>query len=204
MKILERIRSLTKVQIVFLIAMLWCLVSILIFLIDPAARRGPLGFGPPASMTTFRSRDSSFSILYPQNWIAVDTPQGTTDDAEAIAVIVVSGRQLANVVVARQTFSGGSITDVVHWGQARAARHLKYTPVSLGPQTDNNLGGFIHEYTWLSYPLHNITSRCQDAYMFNKGIGYDLSFCSRQQDWQSLEDVFMKMRQSFALLEGSQ
>jgi len=197
---MRSILSLAKKQVVYFLALAWILASILIWLIYPTARKGPLGFGSPASMTTFQANDRSFSIEYPGNWIVSELPQGNHGDHEAIAFISVSGHQLANVIIARKSFLSGNINGIVVWGQARAEQHPDYVSISFHPVNDGKMNGFIHEYTWSPHSLNNITSRCQDFYTFANGVGYSLSFCSQDRDWASLSRLYTEMRQSFSAI----
>lgn len=199
MRISERFRSLPKRQIILLIAIICTFASIIILVVNPAARKGPLGFGPPAPMVTFQMSDDSFSISYPENWTVFETPQGNHGDHEVVAIILVAGHQIANVTVARQSISAGNINDVVNWGQARAAIHEGYKSSSVDPFTVNNLGGYIHEYSWSHASLfeNSILSSCQDVYALKNNIGYSVSFCSSEKDWRSLEGTYTEMQQSF-------
>ena len=199
MKIHEKISPHMRLQALLVLMGILTLVSILVLIIFPATRKGPLGFGPPAPMVTFQAKDRNFSISYPENWSAFDTPQGSHGDNEIVAVILIAGQMGSNVTIARRSFPNGDISDVVAWGESRAAIQTNYTSISFSPLTDNELGGVVHEYTGLGSSLYNITRRCQDVYVFAKNTGYDLSFCLDEQDWESLEKIFIQMRQSFVI-----
>lgn len=199
MKISDKFHSLTKRQIIFLVATAWVFVSIVVWFMNPAARKGPLGFGPPASMVTFQMSDDSFSISYPQNWTVFETPNGSHGDQDVVAIILVAGHDLANITVARQSFPTGNIDNVVAWGKSRASTHQDHKSISINPFTDNNLDGYIYEYLWThdSLVTNTITSICHDIYIFKNNTGYSLSFCSTDKDRLSLENTYEEMWQSF-------
>src|SRR6266508_5202403 len=200
MNLLQRIKSMKKHHVILLVATAWVLMSVLILLINPAARKGPLSFGPPAPMKSFQAKNGSYSISYPANWVVGETPQGSHGDDEVVAVILVSGRQSANIAIARRTFPNANTNDVVTWGQARATRNTGYAPVSSEPWSNGKLKGLIHEYTWSSSSSYEIITRyCQDVYVLSNNIGYTLSFCSQEQDWLSLKCYFFEMRDSFSV-----
>ncbi len=200
MVIFEKLRSITRSQAIFLALTVLCMISFLVLFIDPSTRKGPLGFGPPAPMILFQMKDKSFTLLYPENWVAAETPQGNHGDIEIIAVIIVSGKQMANITIARKPFPTGNISNVVNWGQSRAAMHTDHNILSFKPLSDNNLDGLIQEYTWGSPSFNkNVTSHCQDVYIFHNADGYALSFCALQQDWPSLMNVYAQIRQSFSI-----
>lgn len=195
--------TITKRQIIVLIVITWLIASILVLLFFPSVRKGPFGFGPPASMTTFQMKDGSFSISYPGNWIAYEMPQGYHGDDEIITSISVSGREFAIINIARKSFVDGNLNDVMDWGQSRAAQHIDYLPDSIQPLNVSETKGFIQEYKWLHSAYDKILMHCQDVYVFADNVGYSISFCSQEQDWLSLKDFFIEMRESFSILEAN-
>lgn len=69
-------KVLSKVQLGIIVIVILSFTTIIVLVLNPAARKGPFGFGLPAPMTTFKPKDNSYSILYPENWVARETPQG--------------------------------------------------------------------------------------------------------------------------------
>lgn len=189
-----------KKQIKIVIVVTWLAVSVLVLFLFPAARKGPFGFGPPASMTTFQAADGSFSIAYPANWMPSDWPYGSRGDKEIIASIGVSGRQLGFVDIARRYFPKGNTKDVVDWGQLRAKQYVDYTPAPLLSLDNSKLKGFIQDYDWLHSDEMTIV-HCQDVYILANGVGYSISFCSQNQDWAFLKNYYAEMLRSF-LIQG--
>ncbi len=194
MKILSKIRLLSKGQLGIIVIVTLCVTSILGLMLNPAARKGPFGFGPPAPMTTFKASDNSYSILYPENWVARETPQGSQDDSKIIAVIVVSGQQYGIVNIARESFPDGNVDQVIEWGQSRAAEHINYAPFPLEAAAGNT-NNYVQEYTWGNSTL----KRCQDLYVYASDNGYAVSFCSYDSKWSYLESYFLTMMQSFSV-----
>ena len=201
MRLIKIIRNLTKWQRIFLVVIFWQIVSALMFLMYPAFRRGPMGFGPPADMTIFRASDGSFSISYPENWTVFETPDGNHGDDEVIAHILVAGHQMANVTIARRSFPRGDLGQVVAWGQLRAARLADYKSISLNPVTINGHDDYLREYSWSHLMIWGDKefSHCQDEYIFDHDTGYSLSFCSSEADSAVLQSYYAKMQQSFSV-----
>jgi len=194
-------RSIGRNQLIMLIAILWIASSVIIWLVFPTARKGPLGFGPPAEMTTFQAKDGKYTISYPANWSAFDL-EGSHGDHEVIATILVAGKSLANVTIARKSFPNGTVNDVSDWGKSRATQHDDYLVVSFLPLNDSDLNGFTHTYKWSSPTLNNKVIRyCQDNYILADDFGYDLSFCSKEKDWSFLESTYLEMMQSFSVMQ---
>lgn len=192
-------QNITKNQTKIIIATIWIVLSILVWSLIPASRKGPMGFGPPASMTIFKASDGSFSILSPANWVAFNLPQGYHGDKEIVASIAVSGREFAIINIAHKLFPDGKVNDVVDWGQSRAARSIDYVPTPLIPLSDSELTGFVQDYKWLHSSYDKILMHCQDVYVLANNDGYALSFCSKEEDWTSLKDIYIEMQQSFSI-----
>jgi len=202
-KIFKKHRITTIKQLVLLIIAISTISSILILWLNPALRKGPAGFGPPAKMTNFQASDGSFSISYPENWTVFETPHGSHGDNEVIAVIIVAGRQGANLTMSRQSFPEGNINEVITWGQFRASKLQDYKSNSINPWVGNGEEGYINEYTWAQYNIlgNAMFSHCQDTYIYKNNIGYSLSFCASEKDWNDLESYFTEMQNSFSILK---
>ena len=187
-----------------IILILWVTLSFIVLLVFPIARKGLLGLGSPAMMTTFEAKDGSYSISYPANWVAGELPQGNHGDDEVIAIITVSGRSLANIIIARKSFSSGTADDVLAWGKSRASQRDDYLAISFLPFSNGNMDGFAHTYQWSSPTIVNrILRRCQDVYLLAGEYGYALTFCSQEKDWHSLDDIYVEMMQSFLATGGA-
>ena len=191
MNLLNKLRLLSKPRLGVLVIGIVCVASVLVFVLNPATRKGPLGFGPPAAMVMFTASDNSYSILYPGNWIARETPQGSQGDPDIIAVIVVSGQQHAIVNIARKSFPNGNIDQAISWGLSRASERIGYSHLQLEATAWNN-NYYVQEYTWGDSPL----IRCQDLYAYEQLYEYTLTFCSDDSHWLSLKDYFLTMMQS--------
>jgi hypothetical protein len=194
--------QLSKKQVLIIIIAISSIVSVLILLLNSAVRRGQFGFGNPIPMVTFALHDGSFSILYPQNWVAMETPQGSHGDIEIVAAIVVSGQAHAGVEIARNSFPDGNLSQVIAWGESRAASCLEFSPFFPLETLDDNSAGYILEYSCtysdLSFFEKGETKfRYQDFYVYSNNIGYALSFFAPDTQWSDLEEYFLAMEKSF-------
>lgn len=204
MKLLARIASLGRLQLILLVLTIWTLVSVLVLIFVPAARKGPLGFGSPAPLKALASKELGFSVSYPGNWTAFETPQGNHGDREVVAVILVAGKVGAYVTIAHRPFLNANIDDVVEWGHSRATSHPGYSLISLRRITGEKAGGVAEEYVWFSNAQYRQYIHCLDRYVLFKNGGYVLSFCSTERDWLSLAGIFEQMAESFVASGGSQ
>lgn len=204
MKLIDKNRKLTIIQLLLLIIFLSTIISILILWLNPVFRKGPAGFGPPSKMTNFQASDGSFSISYPENWTVFETPDGNHGDKEVISAILVAGHQIANLTMARQSFPEGNIDSLISWGQSRASKHDAYSSNSINPWKGINEAGFVNDYLWAQYNFLGtaIFSHCQDVYILKNEIGYSLAFCSSEKDWQDLEKYYVEMQNSFLILNN--
>lgn len=198
-------RILNKTQVRILMIAIWIIISALVILIFPTVRKGPLSFGPPAPMTTFQMSDGSFSISYPSNWVVFEQPQGSHNDKDVIATIIVSGRISATVKIARKSFQTDDFDVVFQWGQSRIPQDVLWLTQGQLSSPGSKLNGFIQEYQWPKSVDEKPQMRCQDTYFLENNSGYILSFCSQEKDWPALVEYFIKMQQSFSIkTEGDQ
>ena len=197
---MKRDKSIQLNQIVlFLLIIIF--VSVMNLILFPSLRKGPLGFGPPAKMTTFIAFDGSYSISHPANWTAFNTPQGNHGDTEVIAIITVSGHQMANLTISRQYFPDKTLDEVINWGQSRAEKHNGFTPVELKEISNINYDVYSFNYYWSSTNVwgDELLIHCQDFYTLYYETGYILSFCSKEKDWPDLINYYTDMQNSFVV-----
>jgi hypothetical protein len=181
-----------------MIAGLLLLISILIFLIFPSKRTGPLGIGLPSPMENYVSKKGQFEIEHPISWIVSETPNGSHGDLDIIAEITVPGRSFPHVTISMHSFRAGDISNVVDWGISRAENKDSYKLMSLEAFNSEKYDGFLHVYNWASETiLGSDEIDCKDWYIIKGEIGYSLSFCSQPQQKGLVEEVFQVMIKSF-------
>lgn len=179
-------------------------VSVINLLLFPSFRKGPLGFGQPAKMTTFNAFDGSYSISHPANWTAFNTPQGNHGDTEVIAIITVSGHQMANLTISRQNLPDQTLDEVINWGQSRAEKHSGFTPVELIEISNINYDVYSFNYYWSSTNVwkKELLIYCQDFYILNQNTGYSLAYCSKEKDWPELFNYYADVQNSFVFMHN--
>jgi hypothetical protein len=197
-KFRQELRSLTLSRIIFLFFIISILISVGLFLLKFLTQTGIFGIGQPTTMRTFTAKEFHFSIQYPDDWSAIETPQGNHGDAEVAAIILPFGRSFPQVLITTRSFPNGTIDQVASWEMVRATKKPGYSSTSLSNSNTSRFGGFIHEYTWTNKTLIGaITIHCQDWYILNGQAGYVLSFCAEDQDWSNLSNLFRDMIKSF-------
>lgn len=70
-------------------------------------------------------------------------------------MIVVSGRRVANISIARKSFSNGTVDVVADWGISHVSKNDDYHAISLLPFQNDNLEGFLHTYQGSSRTMTN-------------------------------------------------
>ena len=150
----------------------------------------------------FVAEQAGFSIVYPRTWVAVETRKGSHGDKEIVASISRFGRSFPLVSIARHQFQeDDGIYDVVEWGRNRAKREPSYIFISQEELDSQNYQGVLVEYTWENVTLTGSYVRhCEDWYVLVDSMGYALSFCIEEKDWQIAQETFKDMIQSFTVL----
>lgn len=190
--------SLTK-KILVVLALLFIL-SFAQFLL-PTFRTGPFGTGLPSSMKTLAGDNVVFTIDYPLSWVANELPYGNHGDLEVFAAILNPGNWMPSVWFARHEFQNGRLSQVAEWGESRILeKGSQYSSITLTETHTKNYEGLIRQYSWASESLFGSTNiRCEDIYILENGIGYAISFCSYERDWDKVEPFFSHMIESFDL-----
>jgi len=188
--------------ILLIVLFLYSLVSIIMALILPGGQSGPLGIGISSRMINYTSKNGDFSIIHPSTWPISETLNGEHGDMEVFAIINSGGRSFPRMVLAKKTFPGNSLQDVVKWGEERAQKLSisDYRDASLEAQTINSFAGYLRLYTFKSPGILGDSNYiCRDWYFINNSIGFDLSSCSEQKDWDKTNNIFTQMVQSFSI-----
>jgi len=154
----------------------------------------------PFDMVVFEAKRAGFTIRFPENWTAMETPQGAHGDQEIVAVLLPAGRSFPQLYVARNTFSNPNMDAVASWGESRAKLRNGYQEFSLFKLNTDYHTGLARDYSWENPTIFGLkVIRCKDWYVLKESIGYDLSFCADQVDWSRYEPVFEKMIESFQI-----
>ncbi len=188
--------------ILLVVLFLYTLVSVIMALILPRGYTGPLGIGIPAKLMHYTSKNGDFSIVHPSTWPISETPNGEHGDMEVFAIINPGGRSFPRMVLAKKTFTGNNLQDVVKWGEERAQQLSisDYREVYLESQSINSFTGYIRLYTFKSSGIFGDRGYiCRDWYFIDNSIGFDLSSCSEQKNWDKTNSIFMQMIQSFSI-----
>jgi len=190
--------------IICIISIIYLLVCLLLWAINPSASYLPFSVGLPAPMKVFIAEQARFSMVYPKTWVAGETIHGSHGDKEIVASIARFGRSFPRVSIARRQFQeDDGVYDVVEWGQTRAKRELGYVFVSQEELESQNYQGVLAEYTLKNITLTGSYVRhCEDWYTLVDNMGYALSFCIEEQDWPIAQDVFKEMIQSFVVIKN--
>jgi hypothetical protein len=147
----------------------------------------------------FQSEIAEFSVKYPKDWVAFNTPQGRTGDDEVVAVFLPPGRSFPQVYIANRNFPQGKMDDVVEWGKDRAqSDRSNYQEISISNIALTNNSGILNEYTWQD-PTYfgNVDIRCEDLYLLEDELGYAISFCAYPKQWNQLSSVAEEIFDSF-------
>jgi hypothetical protein len=201
MSIFKKIKNLNR-KFFLVIVVILCILGNFISLISPSIRNKVFGLGVPSKLVNYTSTTQQFSILHPSSWTIYETPQGNSRDKEVFATISNGGFGFGNVTLARKQFSDGSVDEVAKWGEERA--QIPYTTgylvISESTHTVNNNTGFLRTYTYNGTTLlGKYTNECEDWYFIKNAIGYDVSFCADQRDWNKVEDTYLQMINSFTV-----
>jgi len=202
MWIRERVKSLKISHAIIIIIVIYNLVAICVWIMNPSAPNALFSLGLPAPMKTLTAKHALFSLAYPQTWTAFETPQGSHGDKETVASISRTGRSLPQVTIARRQFQENEgIKEVAIWGQIRAQNETNYTFISIEGLDSDNYKGILHEYSWgNTTPIEMYLRHCEDWYVFSGNTGYSLSFCVDDKDWLYVKEVFQEMIQSFTII----
>ena len=176
--------------------------SLLILLLFPSMRRGPIGVGLPSDMSVLTGEHVNFSILYPANWSAAELANGNRGDSEVFAVIINPGWWMPSVWFARHDFQSDDLDQVAEWGEIRARKeHSGYESRPIESITTAQFDGLLRPYTWTSESplLGKVKILCEDLYVTKEGVGYAISFCAEEEDWNTVEHVFDEMMGSLRL-----
>lgn len=154
--------------------------------------------GLPSPMVIFVSKQFNVSINYPQTWAAFELTQGSHGDHEVIAFFGYAAAQ-TTVNIAQRSFSQPTLDRVAQWGESRlAARKSQRVTIDLGAITNQNSTAILRQYSITSEtPLGRFTDKCMDWYTIADSTGYALSFCTPENHWPEMENVFLQMARSF-------
>ena len=178
------------------------LFSFVSTIIDISKRAGPFGIGLPSSLVKYTSKTENFTIVHPGSWPVYETPQGNHGDIEVFAIINPPGRSFPHMILAKKLFPGENLNDVAKWGVERAKllSTENFIEISLESRTINNVTGYLHDY-FFSAPgiFEERHYHCNDLYFLENSLGYDLSFCSEEEDWDEVNNIFFQMVESFSV-----
>jgi len=177
------------------------LLSTVRFLLNPEIITGPWSVGLPSAMAIYENPYGNFTMLYPENWNAYNTPDGNHGDTDMIGMIIVPGRTYPRVYIA--TNNGVNLLEeVVDWGEERIHDSLGYQEISLESVDMNNLEGIRRNYIkqsgseWFGY--NQII--CQAYYILDHSTGFTFTFCSESDKWEGqVNDVFQRMIESIRI-----
>ncbi len=202
MRLLQKFRLSNKKRIVFVFLASLLLIIALGLYLSLQVETGSFGINAmafPTSMPIFKSESAHFTMQYPSNWTAIETPQGDHGDLNVVAVILPPGRSFPQMVVASRPISDGDIGEVVSWGTMRASKKPKYNSGIVTSLNTTHFRGFTHDYTWLNQTFFGTeTIYCQDFYVLDGDVGYVLSSCAQSRDWPNFRKLFYDMIQSFS------
>ncbi len=185
------------------IVILVCVVCIAVLFVNPFRFLFPSE--PIANeMKSFTLEHDKIEFLYPTNWYAYATPQGNHSDKEVIAFVTAPVPDFQNnIIVARNHFDGGNISDVAQWGVSRIeSRVHSYKLDSLTDYQSQLISGSVREYiVYGSSPIDTQNTRCKDLYFLHDQNGYAFSFCANESDWAKVSPVFDKIIASIQFME---
>jgi hypothetical protein len=177
------------------------LISILGLAFNPSKRTGPFGIGLPAPMKSFQGKKFNFSIIYPQSWVLFETTEGSHLDSDVIATINVPGRSWPSVNIRMKHYSSNNDEVVADDGEKRIKEIPASTQSKLSTFKTASYSGLSRDYSikFDSLLRTGIVVMCRDYYLIEDGSGYTLTYCSEQDNWFSVEPVFVEMMSSFKL-----
>lgn len=196
---IKRKNRLTFNVTIALVLMIGVLISIIWIFIFPGARVGPFGIGLPAPMQYFKGKYQGFEIQVPESWVISETPQGNHGDNDIFAVIAVPGRGYPFVSMASKEFTENDLNQVAAWGEIRILeKSSNYQQLRLDGFHTDYLEGLLHEYQKFGVEgmPGKVTIQCLDFYYLKNQMGYSISFCAEQSDWDDVKPVFQQMIES--------
>lgn len=151
-----------------------------------------------SKLKDYHSQSGNFDILYPEQLVPGDTPQGNHGDLEVTAVIT-NFLSSPYIEVSKKVFSGGTMDNVLNWGIKRAQSQKGFQDIGYKQYSTSNYFGYTEEY---SRSLENLWGKrefhCVDWYYLSETnkVGYDFSFCVDQQNWDKALNIFLTMIES--------
>ena len=158
-----------------------------------------------------------FSISYPDIWFYSDNPGGNRGDKTFVAIISSPGvfRLGVSGVIRRSVDQFDTLSAVAKWGEDIANRNQKQSVV---PSTDTSVNRIIssneylirgektilREYIWGQggpLGLTTIVRHCLDNYRFHNGVGFVLTLCTDDDEYNRVAPTFIQMIESFAYLD---
>jgi len=180
----------------FVISMFISLYNIIFI---PSKRIGLFGIGLPAPMENYKGKHTNFSIDFPESWVIYETPQGNHGDQDVIAGIGVPGRSFPHVFLYKRNFLKNDKSELLSWGESKVKDDNKF--IDLKPFNTTKYSGEMREYTRedKSYFQTITFISCNDYLMFEKQIGYMISFCAESKQWTEVKNTFNLMIESFSI-----
>jgi hypothetical protein len=131
------------------------------------------------------------SIRYPHKWNGFPTPEGQHGDVEDIGLIAPAGKSTPSLQVFRTSFSVNNLDQVTQWGEARARGRGEFVEIMVenGEVAGRDASLLTYRLT-IQTLLGRVSSMCKDIYLIIDNLGYDFSFCARENDWDSYLPVF--------------
>jgi len=191
-----------KTIVTFLIILLS--VTTIYGLIQSFRKIGVQNSGLPSKMEVFISVSGKFSILYPSNWVATETPYGNHGDMTTIVIIGNPGfgTSYPRIEIARKEFFDQNIENVKEWGISQKMRFGFIEETDLELRELNSENTIVYEYL---YHPDNASGekikRCLDYYVFYDTWGYVFNFCSDNKQWEGTKNTFIEMIESISFIE---
>jgi hypothetical protein len=200
MFILKPLTSLPK-SIKYIALFILCIIFITLnTLFHPEYQTGPFGIGLPSPMKMFTIESGNFSILHPRSWIANETKYGNHGDVANIGTILVPGRSLPSVFIAKKPIPDISIEQMVNLEVLDAKMLPDYGEATIKPFTTSKYNGLVHDYSWKATALFGETIvRRQDYYLPFKDKIYIISFRQERDQWYKVESVFRQILESITI-----
>lgn len=163
------------------------------FVRNLSQKLGEQGLGVPAKLTERYSNLGKFTIMVPETWSALDTPQGNNGHENVILVI-----SNLNSSVYAEVSNYASANSLDSFTQSEIAM-LKsdasdYRLINLQEYSSLQNLGNSHEYLMMrGHPIVGKSEfHCLDWYTIHQS-GYSFSFCVASQSWEAAKSTILEM-----------
>lgn len=157
----------------------------------------PYKLDEPVAWETFQSEIKPISIIYPQDWLTFDLPQGNHGDKDVIAYMSPFKYEYPYVTILYREMRQPSLDDVAAWGERRITTPT-YKSTSLGKINIRGLEALLRNFYYTNKPRMDYF--CHHIYLADKNDAYIIEMCVDEKNKSNqVQSIFKDMIQSISL-----